>query len=44
MYPHLFEEELGSGVCCDTLLIGYENGHLRKPINDHKNTVIALLG
>ena len=44
MDPHSFEEELGSTFHCDILLAGYEDGHVRKPINDHKYTVIALLG
>jgi hypothetical protein len=44
MDPHSFEEELGSIYRCDILLAGYEDGHLRKEINDHKCAVIALLG
>jgi hypothetical protein len=44
MYPHSFEEELGSGLCCDALLVGDQNHHLGKMINNHKNTVISLLG
>jgi hypothetical protein len=42
--PHSFEEELGSICRCDILLAGSEDGHLRKPINDHKYAVISLLG
>jgi hypothetical protein len=42
--PHSFKEELGSICHCDILLTGCEDGHLRKPINDHKHTVISLLG
>jgi hypothetical protein len=42
--PNSFEEELGSICHCDILLAGYEDGHLRKPINDHKYTVISFLG
>jgi hypothetical protein len=42
--PHSFKEELGSICCCDILLTGCEDGHLRKSINDHKNIVISLLG
>jgi hypothetical protein len=42
--PHLFEEELGSICHHDILLIGCEDDHLRKPINDHKHAVISLLG
>jgi hypothetical protein len=44
MDPHSFEEELGSIFHCDSLLAGCEDGHLRKPINYHKYTIIALLG
>jgi hypothetical protein len=39
--PNSFEEELGSIYHCDILLTGCEDGHLRKPINDHKHTVIS---
>jgi hypothetical protein len=42
--PHSFEEELGSTCHCDILLAGCEDGHLRKPINNHKYAVISLLG
>jgi hypothetical protein len=42
--PHSFEEELGNIYCYDILLTGYEDGHLRKPINDHKHAIISLLG
>jgi hypothetical protein len=44
MNPHSFEEDIGSICCCDVLIVGCEDGNLRKPINDHKYTVIALLG
>jgi hypothetical protein len=44
MYPDSFKEELGSGLYCDVLLAGGHNHHLRKAINNHKNTVIAPLG
>ena len=43
MYPHLFKEEFSSGFCCDILLAGHHNGHLRESVYDHKNTVIAML-
>ena len=43
MYPYLFKEEFSSGFCCDILLAGHHNGHLRESVDDHKNTVIALL-
>ena len=32
----MFKEELGSGLCCDALLTGNHNRHLRKAINNHK--------
>jgi hypothetical protein len=44
MDPHLFEEELGNICRYDALIAGYEDGHLRKPINYHKYIIIALLG
>jgi hypothetical protein len=34
---------LGSGLCCDALLVGDHNHHLRKDIKNHKNTFISLL-
>jgi hypothetical protein len=42
--PNSFEEELGSIFHCDILLIGCEDGHIRKLTNDHKHTVISVLG
>jgi hypothetical protein len=42
--PNSFEEDLGSICHYDILLIGYEDGHLRKLINDHKHTIIFVLG
>jgi hypothetical protein len=44
MDPHSFEEDLGSIYDCDALLASREDGHLRKPINYHKYTIISLLG
>jgi hypothetical protein len=44
MYPDSFKEELGSGLCYDVLLAGNQNHHLRKAINNHKNTVISPIG
>jgi hypothetical protein len=44
MEPHSFEEDIGSICHCDILLAGYEDGHLQKPINGHKYTIISLLG
>jgi hypothetical protein len=44
MYLDLFKEELASGLCCDVLLAGNQNFHLRKAINNHKNIVISSFG
>jgi hypothetical protein len=38
------KKSLASGLCCDALLAGNQNHHLRKAINNHKNTVISPLG
>ena len=43
VYPHSFKEEFSSGFYCDILLAGHHNGHLRESVDDHKNTVIAML-
>jgi hypothetical protein len=42
--PHSFDEYLGSICRYDILHAGYEDGHLQKPINDHKYAVISFLG
>jgi len=44
MCPHLFKVESGSGLSYDTLLAGSQYGHLRKFVNNHKYTVVAMLG
>ena len=44
MYPDSFNEELGIGLYCDSLLGGNQNHHLRKAIKNHKNKVISPLG
>jgi hypothetical protein len=44
MYPHIFEEDIGSGLYCDSLLVDDQNSHLGKSSNNHENTVISLLG
>jgi hypothetical protein len=44
MYPDPFKQDIGSGLCYDALLAGRKNHHLRKEINNHKNTIISLLG
>ena len=43
MDQHSFEEELGSTFHYDILLAVSEDGHLRKPVNDHKYAVISFL-
>jgi hypothetical protein len=43
VYPHSFKQEFSSGFCYDILLAGHHNGHLRESVDDHKNTVIAML-
>jgi hypothetical protein len=44
MDPNSFEEELSSICHYGILLAGREDGHLQKPINDHKYIVISFLG
>jgi hypothetical protein len=44
MNPKMFKEHLSSGLNGGTLLSCYQDGHLRKPINDHKYTIITMLG
>jgi len=44
MNPNMFKEELGGGLDYDSLLVGYQNYHLRESINDHKDTIVPLLG
>lgn len=44
MNPKMLQEELSVGIDCDTLLAGCQNGHLRELINNHKYTVIPILG
>jgi hypothetical protein len=43
VYPGSFKEEFSSGFCCDILLVGHHNGDLRESVDNHKNTVIAML-
>jgi len=43
VYPHSFKEEFNSGLCCGILLAGHHNGHLRESIDNHKNTIFAML-
>jgi hypothetical protein len=44
MNPNTFEGDLNSGLGGDTLLVGCQDGHLRKPINDHNYTMITTFG
>ena len=44
MDPHSFKEDLGNIYHFDSLLAGYDNGHIRKLINHHKYTIIVMLG
>ena len=43
VYPHSFKEDFSSGFCFDILLTSCHNGHLRESVDDHKNTVVAML-
>jgi hypothetical protein len=44
MNSNMLKEEIGSGLGCDTLLVGCQNCHLRESINDHEDTIITILG
>jgi hypothetical protein len=44
MDPHQFKEEIDCIFYFDILLVDSDNGHLRKPINHHKYTIISILG
>ena len=44
MNRYTLKEELGHGLSYDILLGGFQNVHLRKPINNQKNAVISILG
>jgi hypothetical protein len=39
-----FKEDIGSGLCCDSLLTRGQNHHLRKVIHNHKIIAFSLLG
>jgi hypothetical protein len=43
VYPHSFKEGFSSGFFSDILLANHHNGHLRESVDDHKNTVIAMI-
>jgi hypothetical protein len=44
VYPYTLEEDLGSGLGCDTLLVGGWNGHHGEWIKKHEYTIISMLG
>ena len=44
MNPYMLKEEIGCGLIYDIILVGYQNGHLRELINNHKNAVVSILG
>lgn len=44
MYSYSFKEELGSVLCCDTLLADHQYIHIKKFDHDHKYIVITMLG
>jgi hypothetical protein len=41
---HSFEEDISSIRHSEIILTSCEDGHIRKPIDNHKHTVISLLG
>ena len=41
--PNTLKEELGRGLNHDILLASCQNGHFREPMNNHENTVVAML-
>jgi hypothetical protein len=43
MDSHSFEEHIGSIFYCDSLIAGYENGHLEKLSNHQKYAIISFL-
>ena len=43
MKPYMLKEDLGCGLSYDSLLVSFQNGHLRKLINNHKNTVVVMI-
>jgi len=43
VYPHSFKEEFSRGLCCDILLAGCHNGHLREFVDEQKNIVVSML-
>lgn len=43
MYLYLLKEELSSGLCCDTLLAGRHDGHIKESMEDHENEIIVML-
>lgn len=41
VYPYSFKEYLSNVFSCDTLLVGFQNGHLIESIDDNDNTIIS---
>jgi hypothetical protein len=44
MNPNMFKEELSGGLDCDSLLVWFQNFHLRELINNHEDIIIPMLG
>ena len=44
MNPNMLKEELSSGLEYDTLFAWCQNGHLREPTDDHKDTIMTMFG
>jgi hypothetical protein len=42
MNPNMRKEYFSSDLSYDTLFIGCQNGHLREPIDDQKNTIVTM--
>ena len=41
--PTLIQKDFSSGFCCDIILAGCHNGHLRESVDDHEKSSIAIL-
>jgi hypothetical protein len=44
MNPNIVKEDLTNGFECDFFLTWCQNGHLKEPIKNHKDTIITILG
>jgi hypothetical protein len=42
--PNMLKEESSNALYCDVLLVGCQNCHLTKLINNHKKTILTMLG